>query len=149
MIEEKAVIVETRGGVAWVETRRQSACATCQVNKACGTATLHKVLGQKRTRLQVMNPRHFGVGETVVLGLQENALVRGSLILYALPLLAMFGVAVIGYVLFFLAGYDYSEGFKILFSLLGLMSGFFWVSKYSKKMSNDPDFQAVILSNCP
>ncbi len=149
MIEEKAIVVETGDGIAWVETQRQSACGTCQVQKGCGTSTLHKILGQKRTRLKVMNPQHFGVGEEVRLGLQENALVKGSLMLYALPLLFMFGFAMLGYAIFYVYGHTYSEGFKILFSLLGLASGFLWVSKCSKKMSKDPNFQAVILSDRP
>jgi len=146
MIEEKALIVEAYDDVAWVETQRQSTCSACQVQKGCGTSVLHKVLGQKRTRLQVMNPNRYEVGDEVVLGLQENALIKGSLMLYALPLLFMFGFAMLGYVVFFLYEITYTEGFKILFSISGLAAGFFWVSKYSKKISNDPNFQAVILS---
>ena len=146
MIEEKALIVEAYDDVAWVETQRQSTCSACQVQKGCGTSVLHKVLGQKRTRLQVMNPNRYEVGDEVVLGLQENALIKGSLMLYALPLLFMFGFAMLGYAVFFLYEITYTEGFKILFSISGLAAGFFWVSKYSKKISNDPNFQAVILS---
>jgi len=146
MIEEKALIVETRENVAWVETQRQSTCSTCQVQKGCGTSVLHKVLGQKRTRLQVLNPAGFEIGDEVVLGLQENALIKGSLMLYALPLFFMFGFAILGYAAFLLYELTYTEGYKILFSLSGLAAGFFWVSKYSKKISNDPNFQAVILS---
>ena len=146
MIEEKALIVETHGDIAWVETQRQSTCSACQVQKGCGTSVLHKVIGKKRTRLQVMNPDRFVVGDEVVLGLQENALIKGSLMLYALPLLFMFGFAMLGFAVFFLYGLTYTEGFKILFSLSGLAVGFVWISKYSKKISNDPNFQAVILS---
>jgi len=146
MIEEKALIVETHDNIAWVETQRQSTCSACQVQKGCGTSVLHKVLGQKRTRLQVLNPNRYEVGDDVVLGLQENALIKGSLMLYALPLLFMFGFAIAGYSVFFLYEMAYNEGYKILFSLSGLIAGFIWVSKYSKKISNDPNFQAVILS---
>jgi len=146
MIEEKAFIIEIHDDIAWVETQRKSTCSTCQVKKACGTSVLQKVLGNKRTRLQVLNPKHFDVGDEVVLGLQENALIKGSLILYALPLLMMFAFAILGYVAFSLYEINYTEGFKILFSLGGLVSGFIWVSQFSKNISKDPDFQAVILS---
>ena len=149
MIEEKALIVEIKNDVAWVETQRQSTCSSCQVQKGCGTSVLHKVLGQKRTRLQVLNPKHFQVGDEVVLGLQESALIKGSLMIYALPLVFMFGFAMLGYGVFFLYELAYTEGYKILFSLSGLAGGFFWISKYSKKIANDPNFQAVILFKEP
>ena len=146
MIEEKALIVETRDDIAWVETQRKSTCSSCQVQKGCGTSVLHKVLGQKRTRLKVLNPNLFEVGDEIVLGLQENALIKGSLMLYALPLIAMFVFSILGYSAFSLYELEFTEGFEILFSLSGLVSGFIWVSKYNKNISSDPNFQAVILS---
>lgn len=146
MIKENAVIVEAFDDMAWVETQRQSTCGSCQVRKGCGTSTLQKVLGQKRTRLKVMNPKGFLVGEEVVLGLQESALIKGSLMLYALPLLFMFGAAILGYVIFWSSGHIYVEGAQILFSLFGLICGFLWVSRCSNKMSQSPEFQAVILT---
>ena len=146
MIEEKALIVETHDDVAWVETQRKSTCSSCQVQKGCGTSVLHKVLGQKRTRLKVLNPDLFEVGDEIVLGLQENALIKGSLMLYAFPLFSMFVFAILGYGVFSLYELEFTEGFEILFSLGGLISGFIWVSKYNKNIASDPNFQAVILS---
>jgi len=145
MIEEKAFIVDIQAPFAWVETQRKSTCSACQLNKGCGTATLSKVLGQKRTQLKVRNPQGYKVGDQVTLGLDEGALVKGSLLLYALPLLSLFVFAALGYSLFFLYELVYTEGFKILFSLLGLGFGFWLVSRYSKKLSCDKRFQATIL----
>lgn len=146
MIEEKAIIVDVSDDVAWVETQRQSTCSSCQVQKSCGTAVLQKVLGQRRTRLKVLNPKRFHVGDEVILGLQESALIKGSLMLYGLPLAFMFGFALLGFAVFALYELEYTEGFKILFSLTGLACGFIWVSKNNKKIADDPNYQAVILS---
>jgi len=146
MIEEKAIIVDVSEDVAWVETQRKSTCSSCQVQKGCGTSVLHNVLGKKRTRLQVLNPKHFQVGDEVVLGLQETALIKGSLMLYTLPLFFMFGFAVLAYGAFSLYDIEFTEGFEILFSLSGLAFGFIWVSNYNKNIADDPNFQAVILS---
>ena len=146
MIKENAVIVATSDDVAWVETQRQSTCSGCQVKKGCGTSTLQKVLGQKRTRLKALNPEGFLEGEKVTLGLQEGALVKGSFLLYSLPLLFMFGAALVGYFIFSLTGHEYTEGYRILFSIFGLASGFFFVYQFSGKMSSNPEYQAVILS---
>lgn len=145
MIEEKAFVVETDSEYAWVETQRQTTCNSCGVKKACGTSVLQKVLGQKRTRLKVLNPNHYKAGDAVVLGLQENALVKGSLLMYGLPLLFMFGFAILGYLIFVLYGIAYSEPAKIGFSLAGLAMGFVYIARMNKGINVDPKYQAVIL----
>ena len=119
MIEEKAIIVAVDNDFAWVETQRRSTCSACQVNKGCGTSLLSNVLGQKRTRLRLKNPDGYQAGDQVVLGLEEGALVKGSLLLYALPLVFMFVSAMLGYSIFFLYNIVYSEGYKIIFSFDG------------------------------
>ena len=86
MIEETAKIVELEGEFAWVETQRKSACGACAVNKGCGTATIAKVLGKKRTRVRAINRLNAKLGDEVVIGIQEQALVRGSIAVYAVPL---------------------------------------------------------------
>jgi len=145
MIEEEATIVGVTEDFAWVETQRKSTCSSCQVNKGCGTSLLSSVLGQKRTRLKLHNPQGYQQGDQVVLGLEESALVKGSLLLYTVPLLSMFVFAVLGYCLFFLYELIYSEGYKILFSFAGLIFGFWFVSKRSGQLSSDSRYQATIL----
>lgn len=145
MIEEEARIVDVDDDYAWVETQRKSTCNSCQVNKGCGTSLLSNVLGQKRTRLKVHNPAGFREGDKVMLGLDEGALVKGSLLLYTLPLFSMFIFAVLGYALFFLYELNYSEGYKILFSFTGLISGFWFVGKSSRRLASNSRYQASIL----
>jgi len=145
MLEEKAIIVETDQDFAWVETQRQSTCGACSVNKGCGTSVLQKVLGQKRTRLKVLNQNNYETGEAVVLGLQESALIKGSLLMYGLPLIAMFGFALLGAGIFFLYEWQYTEPAKIGFSLSGLVIGFLTIARMNKGISRNSDFQAVIL----
>jgi len=145
MLEEKAIIVRTEQDYAWVETQRQSSCGSCNVNKGCGTTVLQKVLGNKRTFLKALNQHQYGVGDTVVLGLQENALIKGSLLMYGLPLVFMFGFAILGAGIFFLYQWQYTETAKILFSLTGLAAGFLAISRMSNNINQNVDFQAVIL----
>ena len=145
MLTENAFIVGIEDDVAWVETQRKTSCGSCQARKSCGTSVLQKVLGNKRTRLKVNNPSGFVVGDEVVLGLQEDALVKGSLLLYAAPLVAMFGFAFIGILLFGFIGVEFTEGYSILFSLSGLGVGFWYVALSSRKLVNQKDYQARIL----
>jgi len=146
VLKEDAFIVAVDGDMAWVETRRKNSCGSCQARNGCGTSVLQKVLGNKRTRLKVSNPGHFNVGDKVVLGLDEGALVKGSLLLYALPLFAMFGCALMGALLFASLGHVYTEGYSILFSLIGLSGGFWYVALSSRKLVNNTIYQAKILA---
>ena len=144
MIEESAQVVALEEGYAWVETRRKSACDSCSVNKGCGSAVLQKVIGNKRSRLQVINTLDVYVGDEVVIGIQDNALVRGSMAVYAVPLLAMIVVALLGEFFSQAMGMT-SELFVILSAGMGLAAGFFWLRHFTKKISNDRQYQAVIL----
>ncbi|WP_455199475.1 SoxR reducing system RseC family protein, partial [Kaarinaea lacus] len=70
MIEERAEVVSIEDGDIWVETQRRSACGQCAVNKGCGTAVLGKVIGNKRTRVRVLNPTdtRVSIGDEIVVG---------------------------------------------------------------------------------
>ena len=78
MIEESGMVVAVKGDFAWIESERKSTCGACAVRKGCGTAAIARVLGQRRTRLRVVNSVHAGVGDDVVVGISESGLVRGS-----------------------------------------------------------------------
>lgn len=145
MLKENAFIVDVADGFAWVETQRKSSCSSCQARKSCGTSVLQKVLGSKRNILKVNNPDNFSVGDEVILGLQESALVKGSLLLYALPLLLMFIFAFIGIFLFRILAVEFTEGYSILFSLTGLGVGFWYIALSSRRLANDAQYQARIL----
>ena len=96
MIEEQATVIALEGDDALLQTQRQSACQSCSVKKGCGTSVLAKVIGQRSSQVRVLNTLGAQLGDTVLLGVQENALVQGSLLIYAAPLLSMFGLAIAG-----------------------------------------------------
>lgn len=144
MIEESGVVVALEGDFAWVETDRKSSCGGCSAKQGCGTAVLGKVLGQKRARVRAINTLDLMVGDTVVIGVEEQALVKGSLFIYLVPLLLMFTLAMIGQNLSLqwqMAG----EGVTILFSLTGLLLGFVAVRKFSKQIERNRHYQAEVL----
>ncbi len=145
MIEEKAVVVRTGEGVAWVEAGRKSACGGCSLNKGCGVSVLERMLGERVTTLQVLDPLHTRPGDEVIIGIHESALVKGSLAVYIVPLLAMilfaiFGSAVVAPWL----GLPV-EGSSILLGVAGFGAGLAWVSLFSRRIRRDSDFQPVIL----
>lgn len=141
MIEEQATVVEIGPGHVWVETRRRTTCGACTLNKGCGTAALAKALGGRRARVKVLSDLDLVPGEGVIIGLHEQALVRGSLAVYLLPLLAMLGGALSGQSLFEGGG----EEPVVLSGALGLLAGFVWLGRYARRIGRDPRYQPVVL----
>ena len=95
MIEERARVIAIEGGQLLLEAQTSSSCDACVVKQGCGTSVLSKWLGRKFTRFQAPNTVNARVGDEVVVGLAEDAMLKGSLMVYLLPLLAMIGAALV------------------------------------------------------
>lgn len=89
MIEERAQVVAIKGNKLVLQAQTQSACGSCSARQGCGTSLLSKVIGRKFTRFQVENNVDAAVGDTVLVGIAEDALLKGSLVMYVVPLLGM------------------------------------------------------------
>lgn len=145
MLEERGVVVAINDKFAIVQTKRMSYCTRCVANKGCSTASLASVLGQKYTEVKVVNHEGVKVGEQVVIGLEEIALLKGSLALYLLPLLSMFACT-IGYdMLATLIQWSNSEILTVLAGLFGLFIGLIWARRVTVKMFEKAHYQPVIL----
>ncbi|MGX2039559.1 SoxR reducing system RseC family protein [Methylocaldum sp. MU1018] len=94
MIEEEAVVSRTEAGKVWVEKPRKSACGGC--SRPCASAAVDRYLGTPIIRLQVFSPIEVRVGDRVMLGIQADAVVKGSFRVYVIPLLGLFFGAVLG-----------------------------------------------------
>ena len=145
MLEEHGVVVAVHDNLADVQTTRTSLCGQCSANQGCGTASLGQLFGQKKTVVTVVNHKGAKVGDQVVIGLEEQALLKSSVLLYFIPLLGLFAGA-IGYDM--LANYTplvSSELLTVLAGFIGLVAGLAWVKRVTVKMSSDPRLIPVIL----
>jgi len=95
MIEEQAQVIEIIEGRLLLQAQTQSACGSCDASKGCGTSVLAKVVGRKFTHFQAENNINAKVGDTVIVGLAEDALLKGSLVIYMFPILGMLLFALI------------------------------------------------------
>jgi len=144
MIEEHIEVVEVLGDQLVLQARTESACGSCAVSKGCGTSVLSKVVGKKFTRFQVDNNVNAVVGDTVVIGIHEDALLKGSLVMYILPIISM---------LFFAVFFDFvlplllqSRDLIIAgSSIAGLILGFLLSKWYFQRHSNAQHFSPVVL----
>lgn len=144
MLEEQAIVVQIDSGAVWVETCRQSACQSCSAKSSCGHSLLSKMSSGQTQRLQVKTDKVLSVGDQVVLGLSERAFIRGSALVYMLPLMAMMIGAVVGEQL---SGQNSMMSFTL--AGLGLLAGFGFVRWYSWQHRQDAEYQPVVLRKLP
>jgi sigma-E factor negative regulatory protein RseC len=143
VIEESGRVVATDGDKAWVETSRRSNCGSCEA-KGCGTGALSQVLGRKTQQLKVINTIGAQPGDRVILGISESALIKGSLAVYLVPLLALLAGGMFGELMaaqLLLPG----EGPVILSALSALGLSLLWLRRFNRRVANDEQFNAVIL----
>lgn len=137
-------MAERDGVYAWVDTERTSGCSSCSA-KGCGTGTLSKALGARSHRVRVRNPIDAQVGEGVVLGLRDDALVRGSFFVYIVPLLALLAGALLGETLAGRLGVAWADAFVALAGAVGLALGLLWLRSFGRRWADDEGHQPVIL----
>lgn len=90
LVEGFAQVVALEGSVAWLEPEQTTSCGGCAASGACGAkgvGTLASRLEARRFPLE--NRAGLRVGERVVVGISEKALVKASLAAYAVPLATM------------------------------------------------------------
>ena len=146
MIEQIATVVELEGDTAWVETQRHSACGACAMNKGCGAGLFAKAFRFSSPRLKVQHTQAIEVGDRVVIGVDEQALVRGSFAAYIMPILFMLGFAMLGETLLadVLAPVA-PDIVGLLSGMVGLAAGLLWLKRHSQSIGNDRRYQPLIL----
>ena len=89
MIEDQAQVIDMIGDQLVLQAQTKSSCGSCAASKGCGTSVLAKVVGRKFTRFHADNSVDAEVGDTVIVGISEEALLRGSLMMYIIPIMGM------------------------------------------------------------
>ena len=83
MITEKGVIEKVIEQKAQVRVQRSSACASCGSRDAC------HVMGDKEMLIEVVNDLQAKVGDYVELSVPSGSLLKLSLMVYLLPVVAL------------------------------------------------------------
>lgn len=146
MIEEQVVVTSTTPDGAWVEGVQQSACGSCSAKAGCGQHTMSQ-LGKKVTLWlpfdsaseRGLTEGHLKVGQQVVVGLPEGAILRSTLVLYGMPLLALVFGAILGQGL-------WGELGSIVSSILFMVLGFKLAGRLSER--NKRQWQPQLLRDC-
>ena len=140
MIEEQGRVLSIEPGAAWVETIRRSTCGSCQARAGCGQALMQRLgAGARQGYIRVLTDQSLSVGDEVVIGLAETAVVRASVWMYAVPLLVMFVFALLAEAM------AVPEPGIILAAFVGLAAGFALVRLHVGRQQANPELQPCVL----
>ncbi|NOX09453.1 MAG: SoxR reducing system RseC family protein [Gammaproteobacteria bacterium] len=144
MLEQEALVISATVDVVTVEVQSQSACSSCEAKSGCGTGSLSRVLGRKPIRLDVDNHLRVMVGDKVIIGLEEQTLLLGSLLIYLLPLVLLFIVALAGQYLAQGLGIQ-GEWLVVTGGIAGLVAGLSLVRNFSARSDGNRISKPVLL----
>jgi sigma-E factor negative regulatory protein RseC len=146
MITEDAIVVVVEKNETWIETQRKSACGQCSANKGCGTSVLSKVLGNKLSKMKAINKIDAQVGDKVVVGLSEDALLKGAYMTYIMPLIYLVVFSMLGQFVSANLLEKNNEILIILFAAFGFYLGMKHLKRFSQSICNNEKYQPVILN---
>jgi sigma-E factor negative regulatory protein RseC len=143
MIEERAVILslDNVSGIssATLEIERKSACGLCGQTRGCGNSIWGKLFAHQSTAFKAQNRINAKVGQSVIVGINESALLKSALLLYILPLVTLFLGAILA------TKIHPSDASAMVGAVLGLVLGMIWVKGHTMSNSYFSLQQPVIL----
>ena len=142
MLQETGTVVKIEPDVLWVETLQKSACGSCNARSGCGQHVLGEALADTsiiRVLLNGKSASDFRIDQQVVIGIPEDVVVKGALLVYLLPLVVMLGFVIVGYQL------AVSDVVSAVFGGLGLVLGGVIVRRHSRKHHSDPLRQPIFM----
>lgn len=89
-MEEEAVVISVSGQHAKVKLQRSTSCDSCGSKASCATAS-----GEEKV-VDVLNEAGAIPGQRVIIAVNPGVLLKASLTVYLLPLIALIGGAILG-----------------------------------------------------
>lgn len=139
MIEEQAEVTAIDGRHAWVSCRSRVDCRRCAEGRGCGGGLIGRWLGDRLHEVRVGHDGGIEVGDCVVIGVDERALLYATVVVYGVPLAGMLAGA--------LAGDRWLGGDlgALAGAGAGLAIGFTWMRAFSRKMRSRRLFEPTVL----
>ncbi len=148
MIEMQARVVATESGMALVEPMSNASCSSCASSAGatqslgCGADKIGQIFTLKTKNYRVIDPLTSHVGDEVIIGIEEGAVLRGSAAVYMLPLVLVFiGAMTASY---FIPSIN-ADLASIIGAAMGFMLGALWLFRFSQRAGRNPHYQPVIL----
>jgi len=130
VIEQTLTVTSVDGLTAFLRPEEKPSCEGC--NGQCGSKIFSKLFGDKSPELAFTFEEQLIIGQKVKMALDDSHVLKSSLLVYLLPLLFSFVFLIVSAVFM-----SVSEGWQILFSIIGGVIGFFIAKKQLEKVSYD------------
>jgi len=142
MIEETGIVTKTEGVMAMVAVQKKGTCEGCAVKGVCETQG-------EGSEIEAMNPVHAKVGQTVKVSIKPQVYLKGTMLVYGLPLVALIAGAIFGKNI----GETYFRGTNS--DLIAALAGFgalilslllikIWTRSYETKTEYKPVIEEII-----
>lgn len=135
MIEEQATVVAIEHHNVTVTSDIKSACSGCQQVDNCGSGQVAKAFPQKKLTMNLVSTMPLQLGDKVIVGMNESALLSSALQVYLWPLFGLIAAAWCGQYLISI-NYLNHEVFAIVFAIVGGVIGFMLAKRQQKKSIN-------------
>jgi sigma-E factor negative regulatory protein RseC len=145
MIEEHAIVVDIDNDAAMLEIVRRTPCGLCGQSRGCGISIWGRLFGHKPNIFKAVNQINAKVGDSVIVGIEEQALLTSSMTVYGIPLVAMLAGALIAGGLFASEASGHADRNAVIGAVIGLVFGLLWVKGYTAGRGLDARYRPVIL----
>lgn len=145
MIEEHAIVVSVSGDSAMLEVVRKKPCGLCGKSRGCGISLWGKLFNHQ-SAFQANNSIGAKVGDSVIVGVDEQALLKGSMKIYGIPLLALLIGAFLA--LLFVpngASAGVRDTYAVVGAAFGLVLSLIWLKGHAAGRTWHASHQPVIL----
>ena len=144
MIFEAGVIVNKAAHSVMVETIQKTTCDSCVAQPGCGHSVLSKLTGnsvQVRVLLGNFTANELRLGQSVTISIPDHVVVKGSLLVYLVPLTgALLGAWLMGSPV----KSPELDLISIMGAFLGLMCGGMFVHLRGRKNENSAETNPVL-----
>jgi len=89
MIEEIAEVIDCRNGEVTVQSKIKNACSGCEQKSTCASGQVASAIPQKKLTLAFENSLKLSVGDKVLIGIPEKALLQTAATAYLFPLIGL------------------------------------------------------------
>ncbi|WP_020210295.1 SoxR reducing system RseC family protein [Gilvimarinus chinensis] len=144
MLVESGKIVAVEADGLWVETIAKSTCGSCAAQKGCGQSLLAKFAGHTTfiwVSLAGRDAASYQIGDAIELGVPEQVVANGSILVYLLPLLTLLAATVSAH------QFGTGEGWTTIAGLGGLLLGGAFVRWRAYVTRHDSRLQPVLLDD--
>ncbi|MEW6715838.1 MAG: SoxR reducing system RseC family protein [Nitrospirota bacterium] len=138
MMEETGTVIKVEGITARVKVQKRGSCEGCAATGVCDPS-------EGGMEIEALNPLNAKAGQTVKVSIAAQSYLKGTMLIYGLPLMALVAGAITGKVIGeeYFKGFD-SDGAAALLGFSAFVLTFIFARSWSKKAETRKEYKPVI-----